>query len=74
MSRLRPIPAREVIRKLRALGYDGPFPGGKHPVMRHPTTGQKITVPTHGGHDLPLGTLRAVLRAAAVGVDMWERL
>jgi len=74
MSKLRPIPAREVIRKLRVLGYDGPFPGGKHPVMRHSRTGQKITVPTHGGRDLPLGTLRAILRAAAVDVETWERL
>ncbi|MDW8029206.1 MAG: type II toxin-antitoxin system HicA family toxin [Armatimonadota bacterium] len=74
MSKLRPIPAREVIRKLRALGYEGPFGGGKHLVMRHPVTGQKIRVPFHGGKDLPIGTLRAIIRAAGVDVKTWERL
>ncbi len=74
MSKLRSIPAREAIRKLRALGYDGPFGGGKHPVMRHPDTGQKISVPMHGGKDLPLGTLRAILREADVDIETWESL
>jgi predicted RNA binding protein YcfA (HicA-like mRNA interferase family) len=74
MSKLRPIPATEVIRKLGARGFDGPFGGGKHPVMRHPKTGQKISVPIHGGKDLPLGTLRAILRAAGVDVATWESL
>ncbi len=71
---LTPIPAREVIRKLRQLGYQGPSPGGKHSFMWHPQTGQRITIPTHGKRDLKIGTLRAIVRQAGVDVDTWENL
>jgi predicted RNA binding protein YcfA (HicA-like mRNA interferase family) len=74
MSKLRPIPAKEVFRKLRVLGYEGPFGGGKHSVMRHPSNGQKISVPVHGSQDLSIGTLRAIIRAAGTTVKDWEEL
>lgn len=74
MPKLTPIPAREVIRKLRELGYEGPFGGGKHCVMRHPVTGKKISVPVHSNRDLPIGTLRAIVKAAEVTVAEWEAL
>ncbi|MCS6918322.1 MAG: type II toxin-antitoxin system HicA family toxin [Fimbriimonadales bacterium] len=74
MPKLTPIPAREVVRKLRALGYEGPFGGGKHSVMRHPETSVKISVPVHSSRDLPIGTLRAIVREAGVSVEEWEQL
>jgi predicted RNA binding protein YcfA (HicA-like mRNA interferase family) len=74
MPKLTPIPAREVLRKLRRLGYEGPFGGGKYAVMRNPETGVKISVPIHAARDLPLGTLRAIVKAAGVSVEEWEQL
>lgn len=74
MAKLTPIPAREVMRKLRKLGYEGPYGGGKHSAMRHPETGRKISVPVHSNRDLPIGTLRAIVKAAAVSVEEWESL
>jgi predicted RNA binding protein YcfA (HicA-like mRNA interferase family) len=74
MPKLTPIPAREVLRKLRRLGYEGPFGGGKHAVMRNPETGVKISVPIHAARDLPLGTPRAIVKAAGVSVEEWEQL
>jgi predicted RNA binding protein YcfA (HicA-like mRNA interferase family) len=45
------ISRKELIRKFRALGYVGPFSGGKHQFMvkdRH-----KIRIPNpHGGKDI----------------------
>ena len=38
MPKLRPENPTEVIRKLRKLGFEGSFGGGKHLVMRHPQT------------------------------------
>ncbi|MCS6923054.1 MAG: type II toxin-antitoxin system HicA family toxin [Fimbriimonadales bacterium] len=74
MAKLTPIPAREVIRKLHKLGFEGPYGGGKHPVMRHPETGVKISVPAHANRDLPKGTLRSIVDAAGVRVEEWEAL
>jgi predicted RNA binding protein YcfA (HicA-like mRNA interferase family) len=41
---------------------------GSHEIRFNPTTTQYTTVPNHSG-DLPEGTLRAILRQAAVSVD-----
>jgi hypothetical protein len=34
-SRLGPIKRRDFVRKLRALGFDGPEPGGRHEIMTY---------------------------------------
>jgi len=49
------------VRKLRNLGFDGPYGGGKHVFMRHPQTGVKISVPIHKGRNIAVGTLWAIL-------------
>jgi predicted RNA binding protein YcfA (HicA-like mRNA interferase family) len=74
MPKLSPEKPTEVIRKLLQLGYEGPFGGGKHPVMRHPQTGKKISVPMHKSRDLPIGTLRSILRAGGISVEEWTKL
>lgn len=74
MPRLAPERPSEVIRKLRTLGFEGPYEGGKHTVMRHPVTRQKISVPVHGAHTLPMGTLRAIVHAAGCTIEEWRRL
>ncbi len=42
--------------------------------MRHPETGVKISIPIHSGRDLPVGTLRAIVREAGVSIEEWEQL
>ena len=74
MPRLRPEKPRVVVQKLRQFGYEGPFGGGRHVVMRHPETKQKISIPMHKGQDIPVGTLRAILRQAGIAVDEWLKL
>ena len=34
MPSLNPVSRRELVRKLKALGFEGPFPGGKHQWMQ----------------------------------------
>jgi len=74
MAKVVPERPREVIRKLRIMGFEGPFGGGKHLVMRHREHGLKITVPGHGGRDIPVGTMRAIIRAAGSAPEVWSRL
>jgi len=71
---LHPEKPSEVIKKLRQAGFEGPFSGGKHVIMRHPETGRKISIPVHGGRDIPIGTLRAILRRAGISVEEWRKL
>jgi len=71
---LHPEKPSEVIKKLRQAGFEGPFGGGKHVIMRHPETGRKISIPVHGGRDIPISTLRAILRRAGISVEEWRKL
>ncbi|MEZ4733776.1 MAG: type II toxin-antitoxin system HicA family toxin [Caldilineaceae bacterium] len=48
--------------------------GGCHLVMRHTASGVKIPVPFHGGRDIPIETLRAILRQAGATVETWLEL
>ncbi|HEX9667421.1 MAG TPA: type II toxin-antitoxin system HicA family toxin [Thermodesulfobacteriota bacterium] len=74
MVKLKPEKPNEMIRKLRALGYEGPFPGGRHLFMRHPITKYKIPVPYHKGRDIPKGTVREIIKELGITVENWNKL
>ena len=74
MPKLSPERPPVVIRKLRQLGFDGPFGGGRHVFMRHPETRVKIPVPVHQGRDIPVGTLAAIMKQAGVSTEEWSKL
>lgn len=71
MPKLSPEKPQVVIRKLRRLGFDGPFGGGRHMFMRHPETRLKISVPVHQGRDIPVGTLAAIIKQAGASIEEW---
>ncbi len=74
MSRLMPLKSKEVIRKLRRLGYDGPIPGGRHVRMVHPERGQIIPIPVHGGKDISVGLIREIIRQIGISREEWLAL
>lgn len=62
----------ELIRKFKALGWEGPLSGGKHPFMRRGK--QKVHVPNpHGSKTVGPGLLRKILRQAGIPEDQWEK-
>jgi predicted RNA binding protein YcfA (HicA-like mRNA interferase family) len=70
-ARLTPCSRREFIRKLQALGYDGPYPGGKHEFMAAPGKAP-IRVPNpHGGQEISVDLLARVLRDSGIDRDSW---
>ncbi len=73
-ARLTPCSRREFIRKLSGLGYDGPYPGGRHEFMA--AQGKRpIRVPNpHGGQDISVDLLSRILREAGIDRDEWARL
>jgi len=68
MGRLAGFSYREVVRKLRAFGYEFDRQGpGSHEIWRQPATGRKVTIPHHS-RGMAEGTLRTILREAAIDV------
>jgi len=68
---VNPVSRRELIRRLRRLGFTGLFAGSKH---EHLMKGER-TVPVPNVHrgDISVRLLRIILREASVSQDEWEQ-
>ena len=60
MPRPPSVPPRRLIRVLERIGFMHVHGKGSHLVFAH-ADGRKTTVPMHG-KDIPLGTLRAIIK------------
>lgn len=69
----RPVSRRELIRRLRALGWTGPHTGGEHEHMRHPTTRVKLTLPNPHHGDLDWSLVKRILAQAGIDPETWSR-
>jgi len=70
VSRLTPCSRTEFIRKLRALGFSGPYTGGKHEFMA--AKGKRpITIPNPHKGDIDISLLSKILRDAGIDRDKW---
>jgi predicted RNA binding protein YcfA (HicA-like mRNA interferase family) len=71
MPSLDPVSRRELVRKLKGLGFEGPFAGGKHQWMRR--AGLRLTIPNPHGGAIDPGLIRRILRQAGITLDEWIR-
>ena len=71
MPKLPSLTPREVVRKLKKLGFVEHHQVGSHLTMKQVATGRRAVIPMHA-KDLPRGTLLAILREA--GIDREEFL
>ena len=71
---LRPLPYREVVRKLNAAGFSESTQKGSHVkfVKYDRDTVLTTIVPRH--REVSVGTLRSILRQAHLSVDEFEAL
>ena len=67
---LNSISRRDLIKKFRALGFDGPHSGGKHQFMRK--AGLKVRIPNPHQGDIGVNLLSRILRQAAIADDEWN--
>lgn len=72
MPKLSPVTWRELVRKLRALGFEGPYRGGKHPYM---VKGDLVlTISNPHQREIGVALLSRVLRQAGIKTNDWLRL
>jgi len=72
MSKWGPVSRRELVRRFRALGFDGPYQEGKHPFMVRGDL--RIPVPNPHEGDIGVDLLGRILRIAGITREEWERL
>jgi predicted RNA binding protein YcfA (HicA-like mRNA interferase family) len=72
MPAFGPVKRPELIRGLKALGFLGPFSGGKHQFMYR----QSVTIVLPNPHQSDIGRelLARILRQAGISREDWERL
>ncbi len=69
MGKLAGFRYREIIKRLKAFGFE--FyrqAAGSHEIWRNSVTLRYTTIPNHPG-DMPEGTLRAILKQAGISPD-----
>lgn len=74
MSRLTPERPDQVIRKLRALGFIGPIPGGRHQRMVNLARKMVIPLPAHGRKEISVGLIREIIREVGISREEWLAL
>jgi predicted RNA binding protein YcfA (HicA-like mRNA interferase family) len=64
---------KELIKKFKALGFTGPFSGGKHQFMIKGKL--KIRIPNpHGSGDIHISLVKEILRQAGISSDEWDKV
>jgi len=70
LSRLVPVSRGELIRRLKKLGFAGPFPGKRHQYMIRGVTLVIIPNPHHG-QDIHADLIVEILRKAKISREEW---
>ncbi len=69
MGRLAGFKYREVISRLKALGFEfDRYAKGSHEIWWNPETRKRTTIPNHPG-DISEGTLKAILKVAGISPE-----
>jgi predicted RNA binding protein YcfA (HicA-like mRNA interferase family) len=72
MPSFGPVRRSDLIRHLRQLGFEGPYPGGRHQFMVR--ADRSITLPNPHQSDIGKELLARILRQAGVARKDWEAL
>jgi predicted RNA binding protein YcfA (HicA-like mRNA interferase family) len=71
--KLKPLPARKVIKILALMGFEIARKHGSHLVLKHPD-GRITVVPVHGGEKIGPGLLQKIIKDAKLTKEEFTRL
>ena len=69
MADLPPVSWVDLVRRLRKLGFDGPYQGGKHPYMIKGNL--VLTIPNPHRRDIGVALLSRILRRSGITKEEW---
>lgn len=67
--KLVPVSWPELVRKLKALGFEGPLQGGKHPYMIRGSF--VLTIPNPHRKEISVDLIQRIIRQIGVPRDEW---
>jgi len=74
MPKITPLPAKKMLKILKALGFGLLRVKGSHHFYHHHETGKSTVVPVHSNDDLGVGLLCEIIRDIDISIDEYERL
>jgi hypothetical protein len=66
----KPVSRRELIRRLRALGFTGPEAGRRHQAMRKGSL--TVRIPNPHGSDIDWSLVSRILDQAGISREQWD--
>ena len=69
MPKLKPVSWRELVRRLKKFGFDGPYQVGKHPYMIKGDL--TLTIPNPHPKDISIDLLSRILKQAEIDKKNW---
>ena len=69
MGALKPISWRDLVRRLREHGFEGPYSGGKHLFMIRGT--RRLTIPNPHREQIGSALLESIPRQADISKSEW---
>ena len=73
MQKIKPLPAKTVIKALEKLGFKQSRQKGGHLFMRHPD-GRTTLITVHPGEEIGKGMIRKIINDAQLTRDEWFEL
>ena len=70
MSKLQPVKWKDFVRKLKKLGFEGPFTGGRHPYMIKGDI--VLTIPNPHKQEIGVDLLVRILQQAQLSRNDWQ--
>jgi predicted RNA binding protein YcfA (HicA-like mRNA interferase family) len=67
--RLRPVSRRELVARLKALGFSGPYIGGRHQFMVRGSV--RLVLPNPHRGEVGVDLLKRILRQAGIEEEEW---
>lgn len=69
MTRLTAVSRRELLRRLRGLGFEGPYAGGRHEFVTRGSV--RLVLPNPHRQEISVDLLVRILRQAGITRDEW---
>ena len=69
MTALPPVSHRELVKRLRKIGFVGPFSGGKHLFMVKDE--RRLAIPNPHKEEISPALLSRILKQAGIERDVW---
>jgi predicted RNA binding protein YcfA (HicA-like mRNA interferase family) len=70
MSRLTPVSRQQLIQRLGTLGFEGPYPGGRHEFMLRGD--RRLILPNLHRGEIGVDLLARLLRQSGITREEWQ--